>query len=54
MTDRALRLLEDNRYRLDYALEAAPEQESVQKAAATVYEERADAEGCLMATNIFL
>lgn len=59
VTQRAVELTEENRYRLathlvDYALEAAPGNESVRDAAETVYETRADAEESLMGTNIFL
>ncbi|WP_436348062.1 alkyl sulfatase dimerization domain-containing protein [Natronorubrum sp. FCH18a] len=59
VAERALSLLDNEEFRLathlvDYALEAAPENDRVQSAAITIYEARADFEDSLMATNLFL
>lgn len=58
LLERAEDLTSDGEYRrathlVDYAMEAAPADESVREAAAELYDERAAAEGSLMATNLY-
>jgi glyoxylase-like metal-dependent hydrolase (beta-lactamase superfamily II) len=58
LANRATKLAADGDHRLaghlaDLALEAAPDDESVQKSVASVYERRAEAESDLMSQNIY-
>jgi glyoxylase-like metal-dependent hydrolase (beta-lactamase superfamily II) len=58
LLDRAESLIESNDYRrathlVDYAVEAAPTDESVQKRAGDIYEARAEAETSLMSKNLY-